>query len=237
MPSSDITGLLSCRIRRENTSFQQQLSKLCCWGGPPLTRMKPCLQVPLGSTLFRHKQNKPSLLVRHCPAVHGVLSLHAFPNCRFRLDYALSREQQNKRGGKMYIQDKVEEYADEVFDLLDNGAHIYFCGLKGMMPGGPGDFRAAQRAAWAGKPKSCAWQGHGSSACRGGFVSASAFQQVIKGNVATAWLQTTMPCCSVECILGTPSKPPRGVCKGQMARPASQGSSAARFAWSFTCRH
>lgn len=35
----------------------------------------------------------------------------------------------------MYIQDKVEEYADEVFDLLENGAHIYFCGLKGMMPG------------------------------------------------------------------------------------------------------
>jgi len=35
----------------------------------------------------------------------------------------------------MYIQDKVEEYSDEVFDLLDNGAHIYFCGLKGMMPG------------------------------------------------------------------------------------------------------
>lgn len=35
----------------------------------------------------------------------------------------------------MYIQDKVEEYADEVFAKLDNGAHIYFCGLKGMMPG------------------------------------------------------------------------------------------------------
>jgi ferredoxin--NADP+ reductase len=35
----------------------------------------------------------------------------------------------------MYIQDKVEEYADLVFDLLDGGAHIYFCGLKGMMPG------------------------------------------------------------------------------------------------------
>jgi len=35
----------------------------------------------------------------------------------------------------MYIQDKVEEYADEVFDKLDKGAHIYFCGLKGMMPG------------------------------------------------------------------------------------------------------
>jgi len=53
----------------------------------------------------------------------------------FRLDYALSREQDNKKGGKMYIQDKVEEYADEIFKKLDDGAHIYFCGLKGMMPG------------------------------------------------------------------------------------------------------
>lgn len=54
---------------------------------------------------------------------------------QFRLDYALSREQSNKKGGKMYIQDKVEEYADEIFNKLDRGAHIYFCGLKGMMPG------------------------------------------------------------------------------------------------------
>jgi ferredoxin--NADP+ reductase len=53
----------------------------------------------------------------------------------FRYDVALSREQTNKAGGKMYIQDKVEEYADEVFDRLNKGAHIYFCGLKGMMPG------------------------------------------------------------------------------------------------------
>merc|ERR1719506_3663747 len=54
---------------------------------------------------------------------------------KLRLDYALSREDTNKKGGKMYIQDKVEEYADEVFNKLDSGAHIYFCGLKGMMPG------------------------------------------------------------------------------------------------------
>ena len=53
----------------------------------------------------------------------------------FRLDYALSREQENKNGGKMYIQDKVEEYSDEIFQKLENGAHMYFCGLKGMMPG------------------------------------------------------------------------------------------------------
>jgi len=60
--------------------------------------------------------------------------LKEYPD-NFRLDYALSREQQNKKGGKMYIQDKVEEYSDEIFDKLSNGAHIYFCGLKGMMPG------------------------------------------------------------------------------------------------------
>mmetsp|Transcript_35761 Transcript_35761/g.93930 ORF Transcript_35761/g.93930 Transcript_35761/m.93930 type:complete len:350 (-) Transcript_35761:257-1306(-) len=53
----------------------------------------------------------------------------------FRIDYALSREQTNVDGGKMYIQDKVKEYADEVFTRMDNGAHMYFCGLKGMMPG------------------------------------------------------------------------------------------------------
>ena len=53
----------------------------------------------------------------------------------FKLDYALSREQTNVKGGKMYIQDKVEEYSDDIFSRLDNGAHMYFCGLKGMMPG------------------------------------------------------------------------------------------------------
>ncbi|GER26053.1 ferredoxin--NADP reductase [Striga asiatica] len=53
----------------------------------------------------------------------------------FRYDLALSREQTNRTGGKMYVQDRIEEYSDEIFGLLDRGAHIYFCGLKGMMPG------------------------------------------------------------------------------------------------------
>merc|ERR1711881_729931 len=61
-------------------------------------------------------------------------SLKDYPD-NFRVDYALSREQTNVDGGKMYIQDKVKEYADEIFQRLDKGAHIYFCGLKGMMPG------------------------------------------------------------------------------------------------------
>merc|ERR1712032_1006523 len=60
--------------------------------------------------------------------------LKEYPD-NFKLDYALSREQLNKDGGKMYIQDKVAEYSDEIFTRMDNGAHMYFCGLKGMMPG------------------------------------------------------------------------------------------------------
>lgn len=72
----------------------------------------------------------------------------------FRYDKALSREQKNRNGGKMYVQDKMEEYSDETFKLLDNGAHIYFCGLKGMMPGIQDTLRrvAEQRGeSWAEK--------------------------------------------------------------------------------------
>jgi len=52
------------------------------------------------------------------------------PN-NFRLDYALSREGDKK----MYIQDKVAEYGSEIFDRMDKGAHLYMCGLRGMLPG------------------------------------------------------------------------------------------------------
>merc|ERR1712094_32750 len=44
--------------------------------------------------------------------------LKKYPD-NFRLDYALSREQKNKDGGKMYIQDKVAEYSDEIFSKMD----------------------------------------------------------------------------------------------------------------------
>jgi Oxidoreductase NAD-binding domain len=67
------------------------------------------------------------------PEVSGVQEIVATYPEQFRVDYALSREMQNKDGGKMYIQNKMEEYADELFDLLDNGAYIYFCGLKGVL--------------------------------------------------------------------------------------------------------
>jgi len=80
--------------------------------------------------LFLGVANKDALL--YDDEWQSVLKTH--PE-QFRVDYALSREETNAKGGKMYIQDKMEEYADEIFSKLEKGAHIYFCGLKGMMPG------------------------------------------------------------------------------------------------------
>jgi ferredoxin--NADP+ reductase len=58
-----------------------------------------------------------------------------FPD-NFRYTTAISREQQNAKGGRMYIQDRVLENADEIFALIENPkTHVYMCGLKGMEPG------------------------------------------------------------------------------------------------------
>lgn len=54
----------------------------------------------------------------------------------FRLTYALSREQKNAQGGKMYIQDRVAEQAAELWKLIQqDNTHTYICGLKGMEGG------------------------------------------------------------------------------------------------------
>ena len=80
--------------------------------------------------LFMGVANSDSLLY------HEEFSkyLKEYPE-NFKYDIALSREQKNSHGGKLYVQDKMEEYSEQLFDLLDDGAHIYFCGLRGMMPG------------------------------------------------------------------------------------------------------
>ncbi len=58
-----------------------------------------------------------------------------FPE-NLRYTKAISREQQNKKGGRMYIQDRVLEHAEEIFNMIeDPKTHIYLCGLKGMEPG------------------------------------------------------------------------------------------------------
>jgi ferredoxin--NADP+ reductase len=54
----------------------------------------------------------------------------------FRLTYAISREQKNAQGGRMYIQDRVAEYADELWQLIkEEKTHTYICGLRGMEGG------------------------------------------------------------------------------------------------------
>ncbi len=58
-----------------------------------------------------------------------------FPD-NFRLTYAISREQQNPEGGKMYIQDRIKENADDLWPLIQKpNTHSYICGLKGMEGG------------------------------------------------------------------------------------------------------
>jgi ferredoxin--NADP+ reductase len=54
----------------------------------------------------------------------------------FRLTYAISREQKNAEGGRMYIQHRVGEHASELWNMLKNPkTHTYICGLRGMEPG------------------------------------------------------------------------------------------------------
>jgi ferredoxin--NADP+ reductase len=58
-----------------------------------------------------------------------------YPN-NFRLTYAISREQKNAQGGRMYIQDRVAEHADALWQLIKNEkTHTYICGLRGMEGG------------------------------------------------------------------------------------------------------
>merc|ERR1712176_266322 len=55
---------------------------------------------------------------------------------QFRYDYAVSREDKNAAGQKMYIQTKMAEYAEELWELMQKpNTHIYMCGLKGMERG------------------------------------------------------------------------------------------------------
>merc|ERR1712176_158831 len=55
---------------------------------------------------------------------------------QFRVDYAVSREQKNAAGQKMYIQTKMAEYGEDLWKLMQNEkTHVYMCGLKGMEKG------------------------------------------------------------------------------------------------------
>lgn len=54
----------------------------------------------------------------------------------FRLDFAVSREQTNEKGEKMYIQTRMAQYDKELWELLKkDNTYVYMCGLKGMEKG------------------------------------------------------------------------------------------------------
>lgn len=53
-----------------------------------------------------------------------------------RLDYAISREQTDADGNKMYLQTRMKEYEDELYDLFQkDNTYVYMCGLAGMETG------------------------------------------------------------------------------------------------------
>lgn len=55
---------------------------------------------------------------------------------QFRLDYAISREQTDANGNKMYLQNRMQEYEDELYELFQKkNTYVYMCGLAGMEDG------------------------------------------------------------------------------------------------------
>ncbi len=71
-----------------------------------------------------------------------------FPN--FKLALAVSREQKNAEGGRMYVQHRIAEHVDALWSLMDQGnTYTFICGLRGMEDGI--DTAYAARAAKDGK--------------------------------------------------------------------------------------
>ncbi|GAX27166.1 ferredoxin--NADP+ reductase [Fistulifera solaris] len=102
------------------------------------------------NTVSRHLFNAKAWLILGVPVRSGLLyqeELQAMQQnnqqarqqqgsvADLEVTYAISREMKNAQGGKLYVQDVLAARADELFSKLDHGAVIYFCGLKGMMPG------------------------------------------------------------------------------------------------------
>ena len=94
------------------------------------------------NTLARHMFGGSAWLVLGVPVSGGLLYKEEF-DCMMRnaspgqlkIDYAISREMTNTiDGGKLYVQHVIAQNGKELFDRLDAGAQVYFCGLKGMMP-------------------------------------------------------------------------------------------------------
>ncbi|EER19933.1 ferredoxin--NADP reductase, putative [Perkinsus marinus ATCC 50983] len=55
---------------------------------------------------------------------------------RLRVDYALSREEKDEQGRKMYIQSKMRQCGEDIWRWLQEpNFHLYMCGMKAMESG------------------------------------------------------------------------------------------------------
>jgi ferredoxin--NADP+ reductase len=80
-----------------------------------------------------YKPEFDAMLLRNAAKAATRHDKHHLP---LEIDYAISREMINPiDGGKLYVQHVLQQNSDKLWQRLEDGAHIYFCGLKGMMPG------------------------------------------------------------------------------------------------------
>ncbi|KAG7365763.1 oxidoreductase FAD/NADP-binding domain containing protein [Nitzschia inconspicua] len=96
-------------------------------------------------TIARHQFQGTAWLILGVPTTGGLLykpeldamvrNSDKINKNNLEIDYAISREMTNSVGEKLYVQHVLRQQADKLLERLENGAHIYFCGLKGMMPG------------------------------------------------------------------------------------------------------
>lgn len=94
------------------------------------------------NTVAGHMFNGRAWLILGVPTTGGLLYpdelqvMQQRANGQLEVSYAISREMTNAiDGGKLYVQHVLQQRADDLFQRLDQGAVVYFCGLKGMMPG------------------------------------------------------------------------------------------------------
>lgn len=81
-------------------------------------------------TLFAGFRNKAAALYE---SEWGKVKL--LFNDRFEYVPAYSREETAITREKSYVQHKLRERIEDIlFQMLEGEAHIYFCGLRGMMP-------------------------------------------------------------------------------------------------------
>lgn len=92
-------------------------------------------------TVQGHMFQGKAWLILGVPTTGGLLYQQEFQYMmetsnpgQLQIDYAISREMKNEQGGKLYVQHVIAQNPNQFFDRIQNGAHVYFCGLKGMMP-------------------------------------------------------------------------------------------------------